>query len=376
MLTFPRPIRRRNFIAQLLIAPPFSKAIIRSTSQEPPVTLPTAPYSRGYNFSRLNQWITPTGEFFVRSHFGVPDAAEAADKSAWTLAVAGSVRRNLAITVEELSKLPQREEVVTLECAGNPVGWGGVSNARWTGVSLKTLLESAGVNADAKEVVLTGADGGREREAGGILVEAYARSMPLAKALDPNTLIVHRMNGEPLPPIHGGPVRALVPGWYGMDSVKWLKQILVSTEVFRGFYQTERYYEARRIGRRIERQSLGVVRVKSQIARPIRGQALHLGDGSVAVVGAAWVGSGEIARVDVSTDGGRTWKSARLGPDQAAFAWRLWSHEWKPDGPGVYELSARAQDSFGNQQPWERDPAILTAYGNNWIDRRTVRVFV
>lgn len=374
MMTPPTLICRRDFITRLLVTPPVSRAF-RRWSQEPPTTLPTAPYSRGYNFSTLSRWITPTDEFFVRSHFGVPKVAEVADSTTpWTIAVAGSVRRELTITLETLSKLSQREEVVTLECAGNPVGWGGVSNARWTGVPLKALLEAAGVKEDAKEIVLMGADGGPEREAGGILVESYARSIPLAKALDPNTLIVHRMNGESLSPVHGGPVRAIVPGWYGMESVKWLKRILVSTGDYAGFYQAERYYEARRIGGRIERRSLGPVRVKSQIARPIRGQVLRLRDGLVSFVGAAWVGSGEIAAIDVSTDGGRNWTSAKLGLDQAPFAWRLWSHEWTPDGPGVYELSARARDSFGNEQPRERDPAILTPYANNGIDRRTVQV--
>jgi DMSO/TMAO reductase YedYZ molybdopterin-dependent catalytic subunit len=233
-------------------------------------------------------------------------------------------------------------------------------------------LDSAGVKQDAKEVILVGADGGREREAGGITVDAYARSIPLAKAFDPSTLIVHRMNGEPLPAIHGGPLRVVVPGWYGMDSVKWLKQILVSSEEFRGFYQTERYYDGRRIGGRIEKRPLGPIRVKSQIARPIQGEVF--GRGAVSISGAAWVGEGEITRVDVSSDGGRTWTEARLGPDRASHAWRLWSSQWTPAGPGVYEALARARDSRGNQQPLERDPAIVTPYANNWIDRRTIQI--
>lgn len=361
-------INRRGFIKGLVIAPLASVAPINVTGQEPPITLPTAPFSRGYNFSSLNQWITPIDEFFVRSHFGVPKN----ERTTWTVSVTGSVERQRVFTLEELLRLPQHEEVVTLECAGNLVGWGGVSNGRWTGVRLKSVLESAGVKRDAKEVILIGADGGREREAGGVVVDAYARSIPLAKGLDPNTLIVHRMNGEVLPTTHGGPVRVIVPGWYGMDSVKWLKQIMVSSEEFKGFYQTERYYEGRRIGGRIERRPLGPVRVKSQIARPIRGQVF--GPGKVSISGAAWVGDGEITRVEVSADGGRTWTEARLGPERATYAWRLWSHGWTPGGPGVYELLARARDSIGNEQPFDRDPAIVTPYANNWLDRRTVQI--
>ena len=340
----------------------------RSSAQEPPVTSPNSPNSRAFPFAGLNQWITPNREFFVRSHFGVP----AVDAARFALKISGLVDHQRAWTLADLLKLPGREEVVTLECAGNLVGWGGVSNARWTGVRLADLLKAGGLHTDAKEVVLIGADGGVEREAGGIEVDAYARALPIGRAMSDSTLLVFKMNGESLPAEHGGPLRALVAGWYGMDSVKWLRQIVVGREPFAGFYQARRYYEARRAGDATSRGPLGAVRLKSQIARPINNAALRLGSNEIS--GAAWCGDAEIARVEVTVDGGRTWQPAALGAERAEFAWRLWSYEWKPAAPGKFVIAARAWDSRGRVQPAERDPAIITPYANNWIDQRVVEV--
>jgi len=362
---------RREFIS-LMMAAPWAIISGRSASvvlaQQPPITSPDSPYSRAFNFASLNEWITPNSEFFVRSHFGIPRL----DRSPWTVSIAGAVERTRAFTIDDFVKLPAQEEVVTLECAGNLVGWGGVSNARWTGVPLGALLKGAGVLADAKEVVLVGADGGAEREAGGIQIDSYARSIPLAKALDPATLIAFKMNGEALPPIHGGPLRAIIPGWYGMDSVKWLKEIVVAREPFTGFYQSRRYYEARRVDGRTERAPLGPVRLKSQIARPINKEALQVG--TAKIFGAAWCGDAEIAKVELSFDGGKDWKEARLAAERAPFAWRIWSYDWLASRAGSYEIIARAHDARGRVQPLERDPQIITPYANNWADRRIIEV--
>jgi DMSO/TMAO reductase YedYZ molybdopterin-dependent catalytic subunit len=273
--------------------------------------------------------------------------------------------------MEDILKLPAGDQVVTLECAGNLVGWGGVSNARWRGVSLASLIKSMGVKPEAAEVVLIGADRGIEREAGGIQLDAYARSIPLSKALDEGAMLVFMMNNEPLAREHGGPLRAIIPGFYGMDSVKWLKQIVVAREPFKGFYQERRYYEARNVNGIIERSPLGPIRLKSQIARPINNETTKAG--ARLVVGAAWCGDAEIARVELSFDRGRTWKEAKLGDDRAPFAWRLWSYDWTAKA-GDYEIIARARDTRGRVQPLERDPAIITPYANNWADRRRVIV--
>jgi DMSO/TMAO reductase YedYZ molybdopterin-dependent catalytic subunit len=365
-------VSRREFIgglsriaAGIAIAHGFPARAI--SAQQPPITTPTAPFSRAFNFAALRDWITPNNEFFVRSHFGVPRI----EPSRWSVTISGVEGRQRVFGMDELTKLPVAEQVVTLECAGNLVGWGGVSNARWTGVQLGTLLRAVDLRG-AIEVVLIGADGGTDREAGGVSVDAYARSIPLAKALDPNTLVIYRMNGEALPESHGGPLRVIVPGWYGMDSVKWLNRIIASREPFEGFYQTNRYYEARRVDGATQRGPLGPVRLKSQFARPIQGEVFS--SKPVPIAGAAWCGDAEIAAVEVSFDGGRSWMPARLADDRAPFAWRLWSYEWKPDRAGQYEIVARARDERGRLQPLLADPKIITPYANNRADRRVVEV--
>jgi len=369
-----RPIGRRQFVSAVLAAPvlltrqliaPAAKASSH-ISQDPPITSPASPFSRAFDFADLKSWITPNADFFVRSHFGVPNTA-----SPWTVTVTGAVKRDITVTFEEVLRLPARDDVVTLECAGNLVGWGGVSNARWTGASLRALLMQAGIQEGAQEVVLIGADGGAEREAGGIQIDSFARGIPLAKALDPATLLAYRMNGESLPAEHGGPLRAIVPGWYGMDSVKWLKRIVVGRDRFAGFYQTRRYYEARKNAGAVEQGPLHAMRVKSQISRPLRGEVLR--GRPIKVQGSAW-GEAEIARVELSFDGGGAWVIARLSPESAPNAWRLWSYDWNPARDGSYEIMVRARDTSGNEQPLERDPRVVTPYANNWVERRSVQV--
>jgi len=362
------PIARRRFIAQVAALPLALGGAQWPFLQQPPLTSPASPNSRAFNFAALDRWITPTDQFFVRSHFGTPKL----DAAPFVVKVTGLVERERRFTLDELLRLPVQEEVVTLECAGNLVGWGGVSNARWTGVRLSEVLKAAGLRSDAKEVVLIGADSGTDEEAGGMAIDAYARSIPLDKAMAATTLLVFKMNGEPLPAAHGGPLRALVSGWYGMDSVKWLKQISIAREPFAGFYQSRRYYEARRSGDLTTRGPLGAMRLKSQIARPLNDARLAVAP--LTIAGAAWCGDSEVARVEVTTDGGRTWQAAKLGADHAPLAWRLWSYEWQPAAAGKTIIAARAYDTRGRAQPVERDPQIVTPYANNWVDRREVEI--
>jgi DMSO/TMAO reductase YedYZ molybdopterin-dependent catalytic subunit len=363
-------IGRRSFLMRLAALPLVVKSgaglSASGLAQELPTFSPNTPYSRAFNFASLKGWLTPSLQFFLRSHFGVPAASPRA------VTISGAVEHERSFGVEELSRMPGQEQVVTLECAGNGVGMGMVSNASWTGVSLNKLLRAAGVRAGAVEVVLIGADGGVEREQGDLKIDAYARGIPINKALDPNTLLAWKMNGEALPPAHGGPVRAIVPGWYGMDSVKWLKQIVVSREPFSGFYQTRRYYEMRRAGNGVVRAEIEALRVKSQIARPVRGEILHIEP--VSLTGAAWSGEAEIESVRLSFDGGRTWNEAKLGAEHAPFAWRLWSYDWTPPAKGRYELAVIARDTRGREQPLERDPHILTPYADNAVERRVLEV--
>ncbi len=365
---------RRDFLARLATTPfaflfGVNHRQALAFAQQPPLTMEKAPYSRAFPFAALASWITPTEEFFVRSHFGIPKI-EAAH---WTLEVKGAVERPRRFALEEILKFPVQEQVATLECSGNPVGWGGVSNARWAGIRLGTLLEACGLRSDAIEAVLIGADGGAEREAGGINVPAYARSIPVKKALDKTSLLAFKMNHQLLPQIHGGPLRALIPGFYAMDSVKWIRQIVVSREPFKGFYHTQRYYEARRIKGETYRSELHDMRIKSQIARPLAQQTLRLEP--VQIVGAAWTnGDAEINQVEVSFNRGKSWVEAKLADESAPFAWRLWSYDWQPAIAGVYEITSRARDTQGREQPTERDSTLITPYANNHADRRIVEV--
>ncbi len=355
----------RALAAGVTVSRGFAVRVLQA--QQPPITTPTAPFSRAFNFAGLKDWITPNDEFFVRSHFGVPRI----EPSRWNLTISGVDGRSRAFAMDELTHLPAVEQIVTLECAGNPVGWGGVSNAKWVGVPLGSLLQGISLSG-AVEVFLLGADGGSDREAGGVSIDAYGRSIPLAKALDSNTMVVYRMNGEALPESHGGPLRAIVPGWYGMDSVKWLNKIIASREPFKGFYQTDRYYEGRRVNGATARGPLGPMRLKSQFARPIQGEVFSAKP--VAIAGAAWCGDAEIAAVDLSFDAGRSWTPARLAEERARFGWRLWSYEWNPDRNGHYEIVARARDERGRVQPLAPDPKIITPYANNRADRRVVEI--
>jgi DMSO/TMAO reductase YedYZ molybdopterin-dependent catalytic subunit len=323
------------------------------------------PENLEFPFSSLNSAITPNEQFFVRSHFAVPKL----DLKSWKLQVEGQVERCLEFGYEELTRLPARTVTMVMECAGNSriflspkVGglqWelGAVGNAEWTGVPLAAVLREAGVKAGAVEVVLEGADIGeikKEPVSPGKI--NYARGLPLAKALSPDVILAYRMNGEPLTPAHGYPLRAVVSGWYGMASVKWLTRILVIDRAFRGYFQTADYtFWERRDGLPIQLLPVGEVEVKAEIARP----ALHevvAADAVYRMHGAAWTGESEVTKVEVSTDGAKSWSAARLLGETTQYGWRLWEHYWRtPAQPGHCTLMARATDARGRTQPIERD---------------------
>src|SRR5262249_50029979 len=336
-------LTRREFTTGIILLPGSVRGLWRQDPKQegvnPPLVSPNSPFNRAFEFSSLASWVTPNSDFFIRSHFGLPEAARSS-----LVKIRGSVQREIVLSLDTIGRMTTIEVPVTLECAGNLVGWGGVSNARWTGVSLGILLKEAGLQPGSEQVVLVGADGGADREAGGISIDAFARSIPLAKALEPSTILATRMHGVPLPAEHGGPLRAIVPGYYGMDSVKWIKEVIVSREPFKGFYQTRRYYETRRADGRLVTHELHRMKIKSQIARPRRDELLTTGP--ITILGAAWSGESRIRTVRVSVDGGVTWQPARLGSEDEASAWRLWSYAWSPS-PGRYELVARATDDRG-----------------------------
>jgi DMSO/TMAO reductase YedYZ molybdopterin-dependent catalytic subunit len=260
-----------------------------------------------------------------------------------------------------------RTQAATLECAGNGrvflspsprgVQWelGAVSNAQWTGVPLAAILERAGVKPEAVEVVLEGADTGEIKDppkpAGAI---HFARSLPLSRARRPETLLAFKMNGEDLPVAHGFPVRAVVPGWYGVASVKWLTRILVTDAPFQGHFQTVDYAIWERRNGLPNRVPITEIQVKSSIARPITHEVIRAGT-PYRIVGAAWSGDSPVRTVEVSTDGGKSWDKANLRDRSVPFAWRLWDFNWKSPQPGRTTLMARATDAQGRTQPTQRD---------------------
>lgn len=314
-------------------------------------------------FGKQSGFLTPTESFYVRTHFPIPSI----DRDAWWLRIEGEVEKPFAINYQELLALESKTIPVTLECAGNNrnflqpkvkgVQWGlgAVGTAEWTGVPLSILLDRAGVKANASEIILEGADGGMLEDPKSPPGELkFARSIPVEKARA-DVLLAYKMNGGELPPQHGFPVRAIVPGWYAMASVKWLQRIIVTDRPFTGYYQTIDYAYWKRRAEIAELTPLTKMQIKAQIARPAQGETVPA-NSSVRVHGAAWTSDGEITKVELSTDGGSTWSEAKLLGGPKPNAWQLWEFNWQtPAVTGKQTLVARATDSLGRTQPIQRD---------------------
>ena len=314
-------------------------------------------------FETLGGFITPTKLFYVRTHFPIPKI----DKNKWRLRIEGEVGKSFEINFDELIKLESRKIPATLECAGNNrsflepkvkgVQWrlGGVGNAEWTGVPLSILLDRAGVKSTAREIILEGADRGKLEDPKSPPGEMnFARSIPMKKASD--VLLAYKMNDVDLPAENGFPVRAIVPGWYAVASIKWLKRIIVTDKPFNGYYQTLDYSYWRREGELAELVPLREMQIKAEIARPSEGETVPA-NSNARVRGTAWTGDGEIMKVEISSDDGATWNEAKLLGESKPNSWRLWEFNWKtPARAGKATLVARATDSNGRTQPIERDP--------------------
>ena len=315
-------------------------------------------------FETVESFITPTKSFYVRTHFPIPKI----DRDAWWLHVEGEVEKPFAIDYEELLKLESLTVPVTLECAGNNrnflepkvkgVQWGlgAVGTAEWTGVPLSVLLNRAVVRSSAREVILEGADHGMLDDPKSPPGELrFSRSVSLEKARR-DVLLAYRMNGNDLPPEHGFPVRAIVPGWYAMASIKWLQRIIVTDQPFAGYYQTLDYAYWKKRADIGELTPLSEMLIKAEIAKPAQGEIVSK-NSNVRVHGAAWTGDGEITKVELSADGGATWNAASLIGVSKRNAWRLWEFDWRtPSRPSQAHLVARAADSLGQTQPAHRDP--------------------
>jgi len=314
---------------------------------------------------QVDSYLTPTGLFYIRSHFAAPRL----DVASYELRVDGAVRKPFSLSYQQLRDMPSQTRVATLECAGNGrvflvpqvpgAQWelGAVGNAKWTGVPLAALLERAGLEGDVCEIVLEGADRGTPAEPpippGPV---AYARSLPRDKALQREVLIAYQMNGRDLPLDHGYPVRAIVPGHYGMASVKWLTHVHAVRAPFGGYWQTSDYGYWDYVDGKPVRRALGTMKLKSEIVRPRVYETLAPNQ-AYTVFGAAWAGDTEVTGIAVSTDGGQTWAEAEFLDAAEPHAWRRWKFDWLiPKKPGRYTLLARAKGADGSVQPDKHDP--------------------
>ena len=293
------------------------------------------PETGAFDLSLLDEGVIPNELFFVREHFAAPAVASQAD---WVL-TAGPAR----FSYEELLALPSRVVPATLECAENPVGGGLAGHAEWTGVPLAALLTKAGT--PGRFARLSGADG-------------FSRCVPIAKALHPDTLIAYSMNGEKLPASHGFPLRAIVPGWYGMDSIKWLRsvELLAEEDPPRGYLRLVKSLlaGAREDGR------VGAIQVKSVFSRPLEGAVLS--GRRFLIRGVAWGGESRVKQVEVSVDGEKTWHAAKLTGAVTAYGWTHWVHDWRIARAGEYRLAVRATDEAGAVQPSGRASGRVDGY--------------
>jgi DMSO/TMAO reductase YedYZ molybdopterin-dependent catalytic subunit len=323
--------------------------------------------------------VTPTGLHYTLVHYDIP----AVDPASWRLALDGALRRPLTLTLGELQRRPERTVRVTLECAGDgrallsprplsqPWLTGAVGTADWTGTALQPLLEEAGLDNGVVELLFTGLDRGIE---GGV-EQDYQRSLPLAEALHADALLAWAMNGQPLEPQHGAPLRLIIPGWYGMAHVKWLRSISALTEPFTGYQNASAYRYSQ--SRAEAGESVTLMRVRSLMVPPGIPDFLTrmrvVARGPVALTGRAWSGRAAITRVEVSTDGGDSWAPTELRPPSHPHAWQAWHYAWDASTPGVYELLCRAEDATGAVQPVEQH-WTARGMGNNAAQRVRVQV--
>lgn len=327
----------------------------------------------------LDYPVTPLGLHYLLNHFDVPRV----DPDTFRLRIDGLVERTLALDLDRLRALPRASRTVTMECAGNgraalvprprTQAWvlGAVGTSTWTGTRLAPLLETAGVAKEAADVVFTGLDRGIE----GDIEQDYARSLPVGEALCGDALLAWELDGVPLPPQHGFPLRLIVPGWYGMASVKWLTRITVVPEPFRGYYQVQAYCARQRPdepGEPLTRILPRALMIPPGIAE-FPSRCRFVDRGPCRLRGRAWSGFGPIDRVEVSLDGGSTWEEAHLQRDLEDGAWCAWSLDWEASPPGEVVLCCRARDVTGRQQPLEQS-WNLGGYANNAVQRVAVTV--
>lgn len=338
-----------------------STAAAEESSESPLITRVARPYDAETPVHEFSSYLTPNEQFFVRSHFG-PPPLEKVNPDTWRLRVAGLVDRPLVLRLDELKQFEEVSIIAVLQCSGNGrafyepkapgVQWerGAVGNAKWTGVRLRDVLSRTEVQASARHLQMLGAD-----RPVATTTPLFLRSIPVEKALHPDTILAYAMNDRPLPLLHGAPLRLITPGWMGDACVKWLTELTLQEEEAQGYYmQTAYRHPVRPVepGSMIQPADMKPIEamvVKSLIVRP--GQGASVRQGSQMIQGVAWTGEGKILKIEISTDNGRTWTDAQLvGPD-TPYAWRQWRFSWPIKESGSYTVLSRATDDRGHTQP-------------------------
>jgi DMSO/TMAO reductase YedYZ molybdopterin-dependent catalytic subunit len=295
----------------------------------------------------MTDFVTPTAGLFAVWHLGIPDVRD----RAWTLTVGGLVARPLTLTLDDLRGLPQAEVTSVHECAGSPlkpeVPQRRVGNVRWGGVRLRDLLEAAGAERDASYVISVGCDHGSFDS---VYHDRYEKDLPIEKALDGSALIALTLNGEPLPVPHGGPVRLVVPGYYGTNSTKWLTELRLAERRSAGAFTTRYYMDPPGVGAGVPGLAATPVwqlAPNSCLVAPVDGQA-RLGR-PTEIWGWAWAAD-PVTSVEVTTDGGHTWATAQV-TGRAGYEWQRFSLPWTPSCLGEHVLACRAATGDGRTQP-------------------------
>lgn len=355
------PVSRRNWLrsglalggAAFLGLPPLQ-------ADETPIPFldpqPVRPERPMIQWEQLNSWITPNDQFFFVAHYGYPDTRA----EGWSLSIEGLVEKPRSISIEELKRMPKREFTATLECAGNgssPGFMGGIGNARWTGTPLAPILKQCGIRKEGIEVVFYGADQGTEKIRGREYPQNFARSLAVDDALSDKILVCWEMNGQPLDNKHGGPLRLVVPGWYGVAWVKWMNRIEVQDRRYMGRFMGRDYVTIRgeqRGDQVIWREmSVGRMNLKSIVARVTR-----LADGTIRIAGAVWNDGTPLRSVELKIDS-EDWTKVRTteGANEP-HCWKFWTYDWKNAPAGEHTLVSRASDARGVTQPAADDPEI------------------
>lgn len=333
--------------------------------------------NRGMPLEGLRYPITPTGMHYLLVHFDIPEV----NAKEWRLKMGGLVSRPLSLTLDEIKERPATTIAVTMECAGNgralltprsisqPWLLEAIGTAEWTGTTLRGVLEEAGISNKAVEILFTGLDQGVQ----GDEVQYYQRSLIITEATREEVLLAYHMNGEPLQPQHGYPLRLIVPGWYGMTSVKWLDRMEVIGKPFQGYQMTSyRYSDAEDD----PGQPVSLIKVRALMIPPgipdFVTRTRLVEKGPVTLTGRAWAGRLSVSSVKVSVDGGSTWADAQLGEEVSPYAWRAWSFKWEAR-PNRYTLCVRATDTEDNIQPVAQ-PWNFHGLGNNMVQRVDVVV--